>query len=350
MKHYNSIIRIFKNRPLINLILILIFFLFLLTSCRSNNIRSEAEILKQSTSYSMGDKLNYELTQKDFSLRNPISIADYKIGAEDLLDISVFQANELNTMVRVSAMGYIKLPLIGKINATGLTVSELESQISKQLEKYLEEPVVGVFIKEYRSQQITVLGAVNSPKVYSVAGQRHLLDMLSEAGGLTNEAKNICYIQKMSEDEGGDKKQIGTIVIDLNELLLKGRAELNIPLHGGDIIHVPQSDIFFVDGGVESPGSFYMKDKTTIAQAISMAKGLKFEAVRSNILIYRDKGNGKRDTIIVDYDSILDGKSDDIIIKDKDIIIVSESGFKKFLKGSATSVGIPGIFSIGKGF
>ena len=345
-------IKIMKNELFQGIIVILIFLLLLLTSCGGPGIRPETMLQQHTSSNTKAEKLNVQLVQKGAELKRPFSSADYKIGPEDLVEINVFQAQELNTVVRVSASGYIKLPLIEKLEVAGLTVGELESLICKKLEKYLTEPVVGVFIKEYRSQQIAVLGSVKNPSVYYATGQRYLLDLLSMAGGLSPDAGDICIVQRGgsgngSQDKSQDKKDIERIVIDLDALLVKGNIDLNIPLFSGDVIHVPQAGIFFVDGAVNGPGSFPLKGKITLTQAVSMARGLAYEALRSNLKIYRDMGKPEREVITADYDSILDRKSPDVEIKDKDVIIVSRSGIKSFIKGVGTTLNF-GIFSLGK--
>jgi protein involved in polysaccharide export with SLBB domain len=166
------------------------------------------------------------------------------------------------------------------------------------------------------------------------------------AGGLNPDAGDVCIIQKTS---GGDQKgnqQIQSMVIDLDQLLIKGDIGLNIPVSSGDVIHVPQAGIFFVDGGVNGPGSFPLKGKITFTQAISMAKGFNYEAVQSDVKIYRDTGKPEREMITVDYNSILDGKSMDVEIKDKDVIIVSKSGLKGFVGKLTTGLSF-GIFRLG---
>jgi polysaccharide export outer membrane protein len=304
-------------------------------------------LLQQASSNTKSERLNTVLTQKSIELQKTFSAADYKIGPEDLLEIKVFQASELDTVARVSASGFIKLSLIDKIEAAGLTVYELESLICKKLEKYLTEPVVSVFIKEYRSQQIAVLGSVKNPGVFYVTGQRHLLDLLSMAGGLGPDAGDVCILQRPSGNNHQDNQQSEKTVIDLDQLLIKGNFDLNIPLYSGDVVHVPQAGIFFVDGAVQSPGSYQLKNKITFTQAIGMAKGLKYEAVHSDMKIYRDNGKPEREVIPIDYDSVLAGKSLDIEIKDKDIIVVARSGFKSLIQGLSASLSF-GIFSLGK--
>jgi polysaccharide export outer membrane protein len=341
---------VFRNELSVGLIALAIFVILFLTSCAGNNVQADAIATQYAVSLK-SDKLNTEIAQKTLEYRQTFTIADYKIGPEDLLEIEVFQVPDLKTLARVSAKGYIKLPLIEGIQAGGLTVSELESLLAERLKKYVKEPVVSVFVKELRSQQISILGSVKEPRVYYVTGQKYLLDMLSLAGGVTQDAGSVCIIQRVSGKTSPDsgREYIERIVIDLDELLIKGKAELNIAVTSGDTIHVPQNGIFFVDGGVQTPGAFPLKGKTTLTQAISLAKGMTYEAISSDIKIYRDNGTPEREVINVSYDSILERKEPDFEIRDKDVIIVGKSGFKAFIKGLAAGLNF-GAFSLGKGF
>jgi len=338
--------KVLRNELFQSIMGIVIFLLLLiLTSCAGGNVHPELTLLQhQSSANPKTEKLNSELSQKSMEAKKALSSADYKIGPEDLLEITVFQANELNTNARVSASGFIKLPLIDKIEAAGLTVSEIESLICKKMQKYLTEPVVSVFVKEYRSQQIAVLGSVKTPGVFYVTGQRYLLDLLSMAGGLSEDAGDLCIIQTNSGSNPGNQP-VENVVVDLDQLLVKGNIDLNIPLSSGYVIHVPKAGIFFVDGAVKGAGSFPLKGKVTLTQAISLAKGLEYEATRSDMKIFRDNGKPEREVIEVDYDSILDSKNPDIEIKDKDVIIVASSGFKRIMKGIGAGLSF-GMFRI----
>ncbi|MGC2064115.1 MAG: polysaccharide biosynthesis/export family protein [Thermodesulfovibrionales bacterium] len=341
---------VLRNELFGGFIIVLIFFLLLLSSCASNATLTQSVLLQHASpaSSEKAELLNTKLINNNAVSRQVGSSADYKIGPEDLLEIDVFQVPELKTSARVSAKGYIKLHLVDKIEASGLSVAELESLIAKRLEQYMTEPVVSVFVKEFRSQQVSVLGSVKNPLVYYVTGQKYLLDMLSLAGGLTPEAGTDCIVQTVT---GGstEKNARERIVIDLNELLIKGRTELNIPVHSGDVIQVPRSGIFFVTGSVQAPGEFQLRGKTTLTQALSMAKGLSFEASSSAIKIYRDTGNPQREVLDVDYDSILAGKTLDTELIDRDIIIIGNNPIKVFIKGLGGAINL-GAVSLGKGY
>lgn len=111
-------------------------------------------------------------------------LPDYRIGPLDLLEVTVFQVEDLNRTVRVNTSGKISLPLVGTIDAGGKTVSELESDIARRLEEdFLQSPQVSVFVKEFTSQRITVEGAVKQPGVYPITGRTSLLQAVAMAKG-----------------------------------------------------------------------------------------------------------------------------------------------------------------------
>jgi polysaccharide export outer membrane protein len=273
---------------------------------------------------------------------------DYKIGPEDLLEINVFEDEKLNKNVRVSSQGNISLPLLGILRVKDLTANELEKEIRDLLsEKYLQDPHVSVFIREYRNQQISVMGAVEKPGVYDVKGQKTVLDILSVAGGLAGSPKEnagpLLFLIRPArlEDEASKEKKESdeqtskTFVIDLEELLIKGDLTLNLPLSHGDIINIPFSGKIFMGGEVRSPGGFRLSGKKmTLGQAITMAGGLKYEANGSETKIFRYSEKGtEREVLSVNVNAIQKGESEDLYLKENDIIIVPKSGVKAFLTG-----------------
>ncbi|RLA89111.1 MAG: hypothetical protein DRG20_05135, partial [Deltaproteobacteria bacterium] len=204
--------------------------------------------------------------------KRPIS-KDYKIGPGDLLDISVFGVEDLQTKVRVSSSGLVTLPLIGVISVNGLTSYELEKKIEKVLgKKYIYNPHVTVFIKEYKSIKITVLGAIKNPKVYEVPRDIHLMEIISMAGGLTEEAGDKIYINRpMKKSNRWINKQI---TIDMEDLFKKGNPQANILLKSGDIVHIAKGGTVYVIGEVKKPGAYSIKGRMTVTQALAEAGGL----------------------------------------------------------------------------
>jgi polysaccharide export outer membrane protein len=161
---------------------------------------------------------------------------DYRIGAQDLLSISVFGVDELNKDVRVNSNGQISLPLIGGVMAGGRTIPELESDLAvKYSAGYLQKPQVTVFVKEFTSQRITVEGAVQKPGIFPITGRTTLLQAIALSGGVDDKTVDLGGIVIMRQV--GGKKQAA--VFDLRQLR-KGVIE-DPQLYGDDVIVVEQS-------------------------------------------------------------------------------------------------------------
>jgi polysaccharide biosynthesis/export protein len=332
----------YKKYSLYFLFITIVFFH--LSGCSSDYASKVPPTVDLSTP-NKNEKLNEVIML--YSANSTNIIDEYRIGPEDLLEIEAYNVEDLKKTVRVNSQGEIALPLVGIIKVKGMTTSELEKEITERLDRYIQETVVTVFIKDYRSQRISVTGAVNSPQIYAVTGQRYLIDMLMTAGGLKEDAGTICYvIRPVKNSSPGSGAE--TIVIDLWELLVNGNFNLNIPVFAGDVINVPKGGVVFVDGAVKHPGAFTLAGKTTLVQAIVMAQGISTGAVSSDIRIFRDNGSGERDVIKVDYDSIQKGESPDIMVAENDIIIVPKSGVKNFFSGFIST--LRGFITFGRGF
>lgn len=248
----------------------------------------------------------------------------YKIGAEDLIEISVFNVPELNKVIRVAQDGTINLALIGKIQVADLTRFELEKKLASLLaEKYLKNPQVTVFIKEYKSQSISIIGAVRNPGIYKLFGNKTLLDGITMAGGLSVNETGIAVIIRKYQDGSSN-----SLKIDLNKLMMGQNPELNIPLKAGDIINIPQKKQMsvYIFGQVERPGEVKLEDKSspTLLQAIAAAGGFTSRARKRAILVKRVV-EGKEKKYTVNVIKILHGRQKGFPLRDKDIIHVPES-------------------------
>ena len=162
--------------------------------------------------------------------------SDYRIGAQDLLQISVFGVKELDKDVRVNSNGQISLPLIGGVMAGGKSIPELETELAKKYsEGFLQKPQVTVFVKEFTSQRITLEGAVNKPGIYPITGRTSLLQAIALAGGVDDKVADLGGIVVMRQV--GGKKQAA--VFDLRQVR-KGVID-DPQMYGDDVIVVEQS-------------------------------------------------------------------------------------------------------------
>jgi len=290
----------------------------------------------ENTMQAKTDKFNEAIMLGAVNRQTPLSDV-YLVGSDDLLEIDAYNIDEIKKTVRVNSEGNIALPLVGIISVKGLTTSEIEKLITKKLDKYIGETVVTVFVKEYKSQRISVVGAVKAPQIFAVTGQRYLIDMLLMAGGISPEAGNICYVIRPTVSNTPNSKA-ATVIIDLAELLENGNFSLNIPVFAGDVINVPKGGVIFIDGAVNSPGAFSIRGRMTLVQAIAMAKGVTGTADLGDVRIFRENKKGEKDIIPVDYKAMREGEKPDILVAENDIIIVPESGIKNFFSGFAKTV------------
>ena len=250
-----------------------------------------------------------------------LPVNDYKIGAKDVLQITVFELPDLNQTVRVSEDGSVSLSLLGKVDVAGLTAQELEKKLASILDqKFTKNAHVTVFIKEF--QKVAVLGAVGRPGMYELVGPTTLIQIIAQAGGLTAQAMNELYVYR--EDKAGQKSKI---TIKLGDLMAHGNQDVNIALLPKDQIIIPidQMQNVFVYGEVKTPGvvQFLSSKGITLLQAIAQAGGTTEWAKKSGVMIKRrDKKTGKEMKIPANLKNIEIGRIADLMLEEGDVIIV----------------------------
>ncbi len=220
---------------------------------------------------------------------------DYVVGPGDVLRITVFEHKNLSTIDRITENGFIAMPLIGPVKVGGLTVPKVSKKISALLaDGYLVSPMVTVFVKEFRSKNVVVLGQVKTPGLIELRGPTTLLQLLSKAGGLTENSGDTATIKR---DQNGQKK---VIVVNLVSLFEGGALASNISIQDGDMVFVAKGGMCYVTGEVKSPGVYSCKNKATVLKLIALAGGFTGKAAKSSVNIVRVV-NGKK-TIIKDVD------------------------------------------------
>ena len=307
-------------------------------------------------------------------------VAD-RFHAQDLLLAQIEDALELSGPRRVNANGTFLMNYLGRLAAKGKTTEELARTIENGLRgRYLGEPRVTVTVKNFNSRSFFVQGAVHSPGVYVIEGRPTLLELVTVAGGLAQGHGSTAFIiRKIKPPEQpldnlaadarlmANTSTTNTSLKDKPEAipantdpaqngvdappqytllkanlygLLKGRFEQNVFLEPGDVVNVPNSDIFFVGGEVKAPGSFPLKEGTTLRQAIALAQGENFKAAGNRTVIFREHPDtGKRQEIKVDLGAVLNGKAEDLPILANDIIIVPNSKLKSITAPMLNALG-----------
>lgn len=282
------------------------------------------------------------------------SPGDYRIGPNDQLQVTVFDAPDLSHSVRVGGDGEISLPLLGTLKAAGLTPHELELVLQALLRKtYMKDPQVSVTVTEMQSHSVSVLGAVKQPGVFQIRGTKTLLEMLSMAQGLAPDAgSEVLVMRGKGLDEGspssaaikvnpasgarglassapmGKEEGDNTIEVSLKQLLDSGDSKYNIPIYPGDIIKVKAAGIVYVVGNVNKPGGFPVQDNEhmTVLQAIALGSGLAPDAAKDRTAIIRVAQNGQQIEIPIPLGKILSGKVPDVPLRPKDILFVPKNG------------------------
>ena len=251
----------------------------------------------------------------------------YRIGPSDLLEIKVFQADELSRQVRVDQRGNITLPLMGTIRVAGLSQNELEKRLADLLGKnLLQNPQVSVFIKEFTAQRVTVEGEVKQQGVFPLSGQVSVLQVIAMAGGLGDLAVSKQVMLFRKQGNGSRAYQI-----DL-DMIRAGTAR--DPYVQNDDRIVVQRGVqrrVTVEGEVNKPGVFPYKESVTVLQAVAMAGGLSNLARPDSIAVIR-RENGKEAIYAVNLKDIRSGKSADPLVKNDDRIVVDRSNGRYWLK------------------
>ncbi|HWQ31391.1 MAG TPA: polysaccharide biosynthesis/export family protein [Blastocatellia bacterium] len=282
------------------------------------------------------------------------SEVDYRIGPNDVIEIQIEDAPELSGNYRVTAAGTFQMPYLGRVKAGRRTTDELARLIADGLrERYLTDPRVMVGVRQINSHSFFVQGSVRNAGVFQVEGKPTLLEMLTLAGGLTQDHGSTAFIIRRLQaareespavaeakaepradsgeepsDESANKAQYTLLKVNVKGLF-RGSFDQNLTLEPGDIVNIPATDVFFVAGEVHAPGSFPLKEGTTLRQAISLAQGFSFKAAASRGIIFREQAEtGKRQEIHVDISAIMNGKQEDVPIQPNDIIIVPNSRMK----------------------
>ncbi len=268
----------------------------------------------------------------------PPASQDYRVGPKDVLDITVYDEPDLSKKLRVSGNGSISFPLIGKIQVQHLSTTEIEEHIERMLSpRYLLHPQVSVQVAEFESQKVFIVGAIDAPINFTLRGKTTLLELLSQTGRLGRgegggQSGFLVVFRHIATEDGQGKplrKEVQPIRIDLDRLLRQGDMTLNLVLQPHDVIYVPEPDMVFVFGQVNSPGPVPLSEGgMTLVEAISKAGGFTKVAAPSRTKVLR-MVDGKEHRIGVNVSSIIKrgNRSKDIELKPDDIVVVPERLF-----------------------
>ena len=251
-----------------------------------------------------------------------------RIGPDDLVAIQVYDSPELTRTARVSQDGLLRLPMLKKpIKAAGVYPSDLERLLADELisEQILVRPIVSVSIAEYRSRPINVVGAVHKPLTFQAFGNVTLIDAITKAEGLTQDAGTEILVSHPARDGGEALLQR----IPVKALIDASDPAFNIQLHGGEEIRVPEASKVFVVGNVKKPGAFPVHDSNDVSvlRMVALAEGLLPYSAKE-AYIYR-RGDASHGEISIPLSKIMDRKAPDVPLLGNDVLYVPQNNGKK---------------------
>lgn len=276
-------------------------------------------------------------------------LKDYLIGPQDLLTISFLEAAELSREVRVSADGTVSLPLLERLAIAGLTLDQAERLLVKKYREsgILNDPHISISVKELQSKPVTVMGAVRNPGVFQVSGQSRLLRMISQAGGLSDDAGPEIQVLRAVAPEHERVLRFTTDAVRAGEL------ETNVPVWGGDTINVKPAGAVFVVGAVNRPGRHSLGGQSeglTVLRLLALSEDLKRTAKPDKAVLIRKGADGQLQQMPVDIRKILSQKQPDLTLLANDVLFVPDSAGKRAMARGleaalqiATSVAILGV-------
>lgn len=295
---------------------------------------------------------------------------DLVLGPGDVLQLQVADEPDLNGRYLVSDAGDVAIPMVPKpVHAAGLTTTQLSQSIAQALKaaEILKQPVVSVFVDEYHSHTVTVVGAVVRPGLYPIETHTTVLQAISEAGGLLPDAGNIVTVAKAGTQAAATLKATAAkpqkagqpgidangkpaiqkasfqppmsdrdvVRLDFGKLVSGKDPSVNIEVHAGDVVSVGTAPVVYIVGAVVRPGAFAIQSndsKVTVLQAIALVQGMTPVASPKHAIIVRNSASLKeRQEIPVNLDKLKTGKQADEYLQANDILFIPESGMKKSL-------------------
>lgn len=290
------------------------------------------------------------------------SVRDNLIGVEDTVTILALNAEELSRAWRVSSTGDLNLPMLGLVRAAGRSVGQLEQDLQERMKKYFKEPQLTLYVSEFRSQPVSVVGAVEKPATYQLQGMKTVFDAVLMAGGPSKESGPTVTLSRSIKngplDYPGvrvdDEQQLRSLELTTTEVMQGKGLAAEIRLLSGDVVTVSaakERKMVHIAGEVAHPGSVELvtRDSVSLMKVLAIAGGLTRTASPGRVMISRtDQPGGQSVTTFVNLKKIMSGKSKDLELSAGHIVIVPSSSVMTIVQGASTSAVNTGILMLGR--
>lgn len=275
----------------------------------------------------------YNMTSTEgLSVAEQGDMADYKIGPSNLLEVKVKQDPAFDRLLRVDGRGEITLPLIGVIRVASLTSKQVEVEIAARLkDKYIRDPDVIVFIREFTQVKFVVQGSVLRPGIYNTPGNVSLLEALAMAGG-PNERAEVTNVKIVRASRVREANAINDAeVYNLDQI--RAGEQQDTKILTGDNVFVEEAIPIIIEGAVQRPGIIYPRSTTTLMQLVSMAGGLRELGDGTSVKVYSPNGSSSKLQKTYNLEKIREGKETDPLLKPGYVVVVEEAGGRALLYG-----------------
>ncbi len=277
---------------------------------------------------------------------------NYILGPEDQITVRVFAADDIpDRPAQIANDGTVTLPMVGVVQAAGLTVDQLQANLVAAYKKFFKDPQVTVQVNDSRSQPVSVAGNVNTPGVVQLKGTRNLMEVIGMAGGLKPDAGDSVLITRL-KSEGpipvsgafADPSGKYTVAhINIRSVMNGNDPQGNILIKPHDVITVPRARMVYVLGNVGRPGGYVMTDNETmsVSKALALAGGWDKTAALGSTRILRASGGSEREQIPTDLKKIMGNKKEDVELRPDDILYVPNSMAKVLtVRGAEAALGL----------
>jgi polysaccharide biosynthesis/export protein len=266
----------------------------------------------------------------------PTNVTSYVLGPEDQITVRVFAADGIpDKPVQIDNDGTVTVPMIGQVHAAGLTVAQFQANLVTAYKKYFKDPQVTVQVNDFRSQPVSVAGNVTRPGVVQLRGNRNLMEVIGQAGGLRADAgDSVLITRSLSEGpipvSGAFTDPTGKYSVahvNIRSVMSGKNPETNIQIKPHDVITVPRARLVYVLGNVGRPGGYVMTENETISltRAIALAGGWNKMAALSSARILRADGGPTRQQISANVKKIMENKAPDLQMRPDDILYIPNS-------------------------
>ena len=290
------------------------------------------------------------------------SVRDNLIGVEDTVTILALNAEELSRAWRVSSTGDLNLPMLGLVRAAGRSVGQLEQDLQERMKKYFKEPQLTLYVSEFRSQPVSVVGAVEKPATYQLQGMKTVFDAVLMAGGPSKESGPTVTLSRGFKNGPLDypgvrvdeEQQLRSLELTTTEVMQGKGLAAEIRLLSGDVVTVSaakERKMVHIAGEVAHPGSVELvtRDSVSLLKVLAIAGGLTRTASTGRVMISRtDQPGGQNATTFVNLKKIMNGKSKDLELSAGHIVIVPSSSVMTIVQGVSTSAVNTGVMMLGR--